>query len=72
MDEHQGAQAMKWLLTLLEFIEFLVTPVGLAVGLWASFYFPLVQLLNFNLELASLLPAILAVNVYFALMQISD
>lgn len=63
---------MKWLLNLLEFIEFLVTPFGLAVGLWASFYFPLVQLLNFNLELASLLPAILAINVYFALTQLSD
>lgn len=63
---------MKWLLNLLEFIEFLVTPFGLAVGLWASFYFPLVQLLNFNLELASLLPAVLAVKVYFALMQLSD
>ena len=63
---------MQLLLSLLEFIEFLVTPFGLAVGLWASFYFPLVQLLNFNLELASLLPAILAVNFYFALMQSSD
>lgn len=63
---------MRWLLNLLEFIEFLVTPVGLAVGLWASFYFPLVQLLNFNLELASLLPAVLAINIYFALTQLSD
>jgi hypothetical protein len=63
---------MKLLLHLLEFIEFLVTPFGLAVSLWASFYFPLVQLLNFNLELAALLPAVLAVKLYFALMQFSD
>ncbi|MBW4692394.1 MAG: hypothetical protein KME27_11580 [Lyngbya sp. HA4199-MV5] len=63
---------MKWLLTLLEFIEFIVTPFGLAVGLWAGFYFPLVQLLNFNLEIASLLPAVLAINLYFALTQLSD
>ena len=63
---------MKVLLSLLEFIEFLVTPFGLAFGLWASFYFPLVQLFNFNLELASLLPAVLAINVYYALIQLSD
>jgi len=63
---------MKVWLTFLEWLEFLVTPLGLAVGLWSSLYLLLVQRLSFNLALAALLPALLSVEVYFALSQRHD
>jgi len=49
---------MGLLLGILEFLEFLVSPIGLTISLWVSFYFVLVQILSFNILLAALVPAV--------------
>ncbi|NJL38529.1 MAG: hypothetical protein HC840_05400 [Leptolyngbyaceae cyanobacterium RM2_2_4] len=61
---------MGLLLGILEFLEFLASPIGLAVGLWASFYFVLVQVLSFNVFLAVLMPAVPMIDLYFLLKRL--
>ncbi|HEY9625477.1 MAG TPA: hypothetical protein V6C78_34475 [Crinalium sp.] len=60
---------MVWLLNFLEFLEFLTTPLGIAVSVWGGFYYFALQSLNLSVTLAMLLPAILAVDLYFVLHQ---
>ncbi|MBW4518994.1 MAG: hypothetical protein KME16_04755 [Scytolyngbya sp. HA4215-MV1] len=47
---------MKVWLTFLEWVEFLVTPLGLVMRLWVSLYLILVQRRSLNLALAALSP----------------
>jgi hypothetical protein len=54
----RGETMMGLLLGILEFLEFLVSPIGLTISLWVSFYFVLVQILSFNILLAALVPAV--------------
>ena len=60
---------MVWLLNFLEFLEFLTTPLAIAVSVWGGFYYFALQSLNLSVTLAMLLPAILAVDLYFVLQQ---
>ncbi|MDX2214519.1 MAG: hypothetical protein SFY66_14605 [Oculatellaceae cyanobacterium bins.114] len=61
---------MALFLGILEFLEFVGTPLGLATSLWISFYYFAEQTLGFDLWLAALLPGVLAVDLYFYLKQI--
>jgi hypothetical protein len=66
----RGETMMGLLLGILEFLEFLVSPVGLTVSLWVSFYFVLVQVLSFNILLAALVPAVPMIDLYFLLKRL--
>ncbi|MBD2060177.1 hypothetical protein H6F88_29985 [Oculatella sp. FACHB-28] len=66
----RGETMMGLLLAILEFLEFLASPVGLTVSLWISFYFVLVQVLSFNVLLAVLVPAIPMIDLYFLLKRL--
>jgi hypothetical protein len=57
---------LQLLLGILEFLDFLTTPIGLAVSLWISFYCFL-QALGLNVLIAALLPAISFIELYFLL-----
>jgi hypothetical protein len=59
---------LQLLLSLLELLDFLTTPIGLALSLWMSFYFCL-QALGLNVLIAALLPAISFIELYFLLKQ---
>lgn len=61
---------MGLLLGILELLEFLVSPIGLTVSLWVSFYLVLVQVLNFNILLAALVPAVPMIDLYFLLKRL--
>lgn len=61
---------MGLLLGILELLEFLASPIGLTVSLWVSFYLVLVQVLNFNILLAALVPAVPMIDLYFLLKRL--
>lgn len=61
---------MAWLLGICEFLEFMTTPLGLAVSLWISFYYFAVQSLNCNVWLSALLPGVMAIDLYFVLKRL--
>lgn len=61
---------MGLLLSILELLEFLASPIGLTVSLWVSFYLVLVQVLNFNILLAALVPAVPMIDLYFLLKRL--
>jgi len=58
---------MKWVLVVLEVLEFLTTPFGFAGMLWIGLYFFLLQVFGMNVCWASLLPAFPAIDLYFLL-----
>ncbi len=60
---------MKWILGLLEFLEFLTTPFGFAGMLWIGLYVFLLQMLGLDALWASLLPVLPAADLYFLLKQ---
>jgi hypothetical protein len=60
---------MVWILNFLEFLEFLATPLGIAASIWSCLYYFALQSLSLNVTLAILLPALLAVDLYFLLQQ---
>jgi hypothetical protein len=66
----RGETMMGLLLSILEFLEFLVSPVGLTVSLWVGFYFLLVQVFSFNVLLAALVPAVPMIDLYFLLKRL--
>lgn len=58
---------MVWLaalLELLEFLEFLTSPLGLALVLWSALYYGLSQGLQLELGQSSILAGLVALNFY--------
>jgi len=56
-----------FLLGLFEFLEFLASPFGLSMSLWASFYWMLLQVWHTNLPTALWLPLVPALYLYIYL-----
>lgn len=65
-------QVLKLFLSLLELIEFLTTPLGLAVWVWLGTYLVLVNTCPINLPLLSLLPMLPALQCYLLLRPLED
>jgi hypothetical protein len=66
---------MVWLaglLGVLEFLEFLTTPMGLAVSLGLSVYLFGLQTLELSFEIAAVSSGLVASNFYFVLQQFED
>ena len=62
---------MKLLLDLLDFVEFLVSPIGFAVALWLCLYSFSVQVLGLDVFWSILLPAFPAIDFYFLLQRVN-
>lgn len=56
---------MRTLLVILEVLEFLTSPAGVITSLWMSLYFFLVNVLNYDVTLAAVIPIIPATDFYF-------
>ncbi|MBD2460047.1 hypothetical protein H6G89_03220 [Oscillatoria sp. FACHB-1407] len=61
---------MAWVLGILEFLEFVGSPLGLTASLWISFYYFAVQSLGCDPWVSALLPGIPAFNLYLYLKQL--
>jgi hypothetical protein len=55
---------MRTLLVILDILEFLTSPVGVITSLWMSLYFFLVNVLNYDVALAAVIPIIPATDFY--------
>jgi hypothetical protein len=55
---------MRTLLVILDVLEFLTSPIGVMTSLWMSLYFFLVNVLNYDVALAAVIPMIPATDLY--------
>lgn len=61
-----------FLLGLFEFLEFLVSPLGLSMSLWASAYWILLQLWHTSVPSALWIPLVPAIYLYIYLEGLTE
>ncbi|NET36175.1 MAG: hypothetical protein F6K19_29815 [Cyanothece sp. SIO1E1] len=65
-------QILGLLLNTLDFLEFLVSPSGLAASLWIILYLFLLQIMGLSLLTSMTLPAMLTIEIHFLLNQLDS